>query len=551
MSYSIDLKHFISDEKKNLQIPAYYPLEIPGTDVNWFLGAVFKKTISTTTALSFSNVSEGNSVTIVITSTSGALATFSDPAIQWSGGVTPTQTADKTDIYTFIKIGSVILGRAYQNYNSNVVPPVSTYSAEVLADSPYFYYKLDETSGTAFSDSSGNNRNATATLGSGLINQTGVVNKCVLFDGSVTKIESNSSYGAVASYSLEAWIKTSDLNGGILAHSYPSGWGPEIYIQNGKIRGYASNGVFVESPLTYNDNQWHHVVYTREDTIGDKLYVDGVLVSSSFTTSSAVNFPCQWVVGVTYKGGEGTPVFLNGEIDEVAYYESVLSPVRILAHYNAAVPVLTYEQEVLTDSPYFYYRFQETSGTAISDLSGNNRNATFSPGGGGLLNQSGPFVGSKSIYFNTSQVQTNFTTGSSAPFSVECWVKMDTFVYNGGVRTFIAHNYSSNNYPWVGSYWDGTIKCGSLGSAYIGGPAVDTLWHHIVMTVAAPDSTKLYIDGVLVDSTLGGIGVTDFNGVWNIGSPNVGEFTGYISEVAIYTTELSAARVLAHYNAGI
>jgi hypothetical protein len=80
----------------------------------------------------------------------------------------------------------------------------------------------------------------------------------------------------------------------------------------------------------------------------------------------------------------------------------------------------------------------------------------------------------------------------------------------------------------------------------------DGNWHHVVVTVGASNNHSIYIDGALSVTGGNANAYTDsFN--WRIGYSlnNNNYFQGYVSEVAIYNTELSAARVSAHYAASL
>lgn len=94
------------------------PQTISALDINWRLSNTFTKTISSTpVALTFSNTLSGQMITVSITNTGSNVVTWSDSNIRWSGGTAPTQTIGaKTDVYTFVKIGSLIYGSVVQNF---------------------------------------------------------------------------------------------------------------------------------------------------------------------------------------------------------------------------------------------------------------------------------------------------------------------------------------------------------------------------------------------------------------------------------------------------
>ncbi len=90
---------------------------IPANDIDWSLGVNHVQTLSTNRAFTFSNDSDGKSITVAITNTASNYTVDWPGGILWSGGTEPTQTVGaKTDIYTFKRIGSVIYGSVIQNF---------------------------------------------------------------------------------------------------------------------------------------------------------------------------------------------------------------------------------------------------------------------------------------------------------------------------------------------------------------------------------------------------------------------------------------------------
>ena len=89
---------------------------VTGTVIDWSKGNILKKTITGTTTFTFSNTTMG-SITVIITSSSGATVINWPGSVIWPGGATPTQTSNKTDIYTFISNGGgSFYGAVIQNY---------------------------------------------------------------------------------------------------------------------------------------------------------------------------------------------------------------------------------------------------------------------------------------------------------------------------------------------------------------------------------------------------------------------------------------------------
>ncbi|MET0839732.1 MAG: signal peptidase I, partial [Marmoricola sp.] len=83
------------------------------------------------------------------------------------------------------------------------------YKTEVVGDTPYFYWRLDETTGTAIADSSGGTSRPGSLLAQTYaMNQTGALtseslNRAIGF--TVASVTTNSSYAGLGTFSVEAW----------------------------------------------------------------------------------------------------------------------------------------------------------------------------------------------------------------------------------------------------------------------------------------------------------------------------------------------------------
>lgn len=89
---------------------------ITGTSIACDSNQIFTKTISANTTFTFSNMPVSQWITVLITNTGSYTVTWT--GVTWSGGIAPIQTTGaKTDMWAFIKIGSIIYGAIpSQNY---------------------------------------------------------------------------------------------------------------------------------------------------------------------------------------------------------------------------------------------------------------------------------------------------------------------------------------------------------------------------------------------------------------------------------------------------
>lgn len=213
-----------------------------------------------------------------------------------------------------------------------------------------------------------------------------------------------------------------------------------------------------------------------------------------------------------------------------------------------------YTSAVLADTPFCFYKFDEASGNP-QDSSGNARHIT-STDGSPTYQQAGPMTGGSfsirsvnSHQFNRSPSSTSATNN----MTVEFWVKADVFLANDQ-RIWNVGNASTGFSVFVDTDLTFQVKL-SAGSGTAMSNSTGALsaaaFRHIVITRDA-GTWKYYIDGSLDTANAGTAAPANPTAQpmqWNQDfGANQGQ---YISNGAYYTTALSAARVLAHYNAAI
>lgn len=214
-------------------------------------------------------------------------------------------------------------------------------------------------------DSSGNGYNAASYTGT--TGQTGAItgdtDKCMYF-----AYNQGVDFGDVAGlnpdsvFSVELWVKFTVTDNNY--HGF-MGWqngaatnrSPCMYqFDQTKLHGGFSStddtwcawntaaGAIVADGVT-----WHHIVYTFDGTY-HRVYVNNSLVVEDNTHSGKVPkaVPLRYI-------GNGLDNNNQVYIDEVAYYNTVLSPARIDAHYAARTEIY-YTDTVIEDSPVAYWR---------------------------------------------------------------------------------------------------------------------------------------------------------------------------------------------------
>lgn len=230
---------------------------------------------------------------------------------------------------------------------------------------------------------------------------------------------------------------------------------------------------------------------------------------------------------------------------------------------------MSYQSEVLTDSPILYWRLEETSGTNAADTSGNSRPGTYftSPTlGATSLVPSQPsdkatsFNGANQSVFRSSETALNPTS-----FTTECWFKISGSPGSNGYHAVMA----KDNYSSGGGSRGWSILVDTAGSLYMYGrrangtffditTAAGTIVTGTVYHVAATyDGTtaRLYLNGTEVANHAPG-GTSNLYAsthALQIGKDSQGSgrsTNGTIDEFAFYGTALSGTRIAAHYSAG-
>jgi hypothetical protein len=246
------------------------------------------------------------------------------------------------------------------------------------------------------------------------------------------------------------------------------------------------------------------------------------------------------------------------------------------------------DEEMLGDSPLFFYPLDEPAGsTAAGDLSGNQNSAAVrvdskygtasfafgaestlhgAPTGLALAPSTPSPYGSWNSFLAVAR---NATTGpyptTAGGFTMECWAMAPTTLptQSSNLVTIDAGNRGSSitmfNFDSTGApaFWvEGQNGVGVSPGIFTS--MNDGLWHHYAGVLDTDQRTaRFYIDGVQVASSVAASAMT-FGDLVNItigggmtiqGDPQ-GAWLGSIAKVAVYDTALSPARVADRYKWG-
>ena len=283
---------------------------------------------------------------------------WSDPKPYTSTGSTPTSYSwDLTDsnyggsadggaktVYVQFHDASGKLSEAESDTIVLEAPgPSSSYSAEVLDDSPAGYWRLGERGGNLAANSAGAGNHGTfvgaPTLGvQGLIEtESGTA---AGFDGTRQHVQvpSSSSLSPQDEVGVEAWIRPAALPAAGAFASVASKPGAYALQFNGQqleftvIQGGVSRRAQA-APGRIQPGRAYHVVGTYDGS-SVRLYIDGteaaaLSASGPIDSSSSALSLASW---------SGSDEFFAGVVDDVAVYGTALSPARVKAHRAAGVP---------------------------------------------------------------------------------------------------------------------------------------------------------------------------------------------------------------------
>lgn len=471
-----------------------------------------------------------------------------------------------------------------------IPPPAGAYAAAVAALGPVVYWRMNETNqppGPDVVTNSGSLGSAANGLGyNGVIQgQPGIVGNSFRFSnpsltityfGSHVDVPYTPALNPNGPFTIELWAKpaqiTPDLfspaaaldlsqNGG----SSRDGW---VIYQNsntwqfrvGGFSGYAAT----PGGGTAQTNGWQHVVGVYDGSSAS-LFVNGQLAAGptpangfSPNTSTPLRIGATTIPNRTF----------DGWVDEVAFYDTALSPTVIGAHYSAATTNNAgYAAQVLAANPLGYWRLDGPAYTAptAQSLPLMVNSGSLAPNANGQY-QPGCLPGMPGVpfpAFGPNNYACQFTGSSfidcpgtfldiTGPLTLLAWVNAGPA--NGSLQSIVSKGAGSYYLQMDGSglphFADGNQPSGDL----VGPNRIDDgQWHQLAGVYDAAGSEFLYVDGQLAASTGGATApvVGDDLDVW-IGdapdAPGVESLTGLVDEVAMFTTALSAVQVQQLYS---
>jgi hypothetical protein len=189
-------------------------------------------------------------------------------------------------------------------------------------------------------DSSGHGNNGTVNGATLTADRFGANNRAYEFNGTDNFVELPDTMGnyfnEVKGWTISAWFKTLSVAGDrqciIDFHKNAK---VIVYVDSGKVYGYWEGQTYGEKTIStvVNENAFYHVVYTYDNSVGTKLFVNGVLAGSDSTVDLMFRDVDSNRIGMW--GGVLGGYYFNGVLDDISIYERTLSLQEIVDTYHA------------------------------------------------------------------------------------------------------------------------------------------------------------------------------------------------------------------------
>jgi len=199
------------------------------------------------------------------------------------------------------------------------------------------YYKLDESSGTVATDSTGN---SDGTNYSATVNQTGKIGTSYSFNGTGSYIYTNQTNQSDY-VSICAWIYPTSVTSRSIVSADQDGTGQprnwQFTIESGILNfifiDLPTGVYFATSTTTLAINNWYFVCAVTNGT-DIKLYVNNNLEDTE-PAPAVMQHNAKIDIGVTRQNANPIGKFFSGKIDEVGIWSRALTSTEVTQLYNS------------------------------------------------------------------------------------------------------------------------------------------------------------------------------------------------------------------------
>jgi hypothetical protein len=223
-----------------------------------------------------------------------------------------------------------------------------------------------------------------------------------------------------------------------------------------------------------------------------------------------------------------------------------------------------YSLAVVADTPLFYWRLNEGSGTTAADRTTNKIDGTYSAEG--VMRKQPSLLGDKNASVRLSaggsidgSKDAKLAFVGTAAFSVECWisfpappVEIHTIFSRASETDGTGYSLWLDPTDGVKAYFGRYEKnSGATASTAVATPLVAGTTYHLV---AVYDGAQLsiYVDGVAGEAKASNVALTDGGYAVHIGrsEDTTGKLSARVDEIALYPRALPKDRIEAHRDLG-
>ncbi len=196
---------------------------------------------------------------------------------------------------------------------------------------PVGSWSFDEGTGTIANDSSGNNNNGT--LYGPTWTEDGQVNKALSFDGVNDYVKLLTNPIDTNLWSIEMWFNIRNADSYDMLYSGPDNVDIQLFFdKNSKYLITSVENVEKATSFKISDhyNEWHHVIWTHNNSYYTIVYIDGEIVLDTTDTNYIKSYETVSIGNVIGSSSYG----IDGFLDEVRIYNRALSTEEIKRHYE-------------------------------------------------------------------------------------------------------------------------------------------------------------------------------------------------------------------------
>ena len=353
---------------------------------------------------------------------------------------------------------------------------------------------------------------------------------------------STSHISLSSAFSVSAWVNTTDTS------TYGNIFSSDQAPVGGAIRNWQlvrfnatarfilrnSSGVSIADAydlnVVINDGKWHHILATWDGTTGTnkvKIYIDGDLAAQDTASSTSLRNDTVLMI----MGGSSATWDFIGKISSVALWNSDQST-NIANIYNNGSPQTSY-----TVSPQNWWKLNATSVYTPS-----------TPNYTKALEFDGANVNSDYI-----SVPSSLPPSGTSNFALSGWFYRDS---NSSIASVYFDKVSGTNFLVREAGLSGTIEIFAGGTNYnyssLSTYNTANAWHHIAISYDGSNLT-VYVDTNKLSQSATGLNISSTSDMRigaRAGNQSGSFFKGFISNVAVYNTNLTDSNVSTLFNFG-